>query len=251
MTENLPALSPVPSAEIVALARRYRRASSPLMTVLTKMGGVLEGRMALLPMAVQAQIEAQTRNALLGSFAMAHRARGVTLGRRGAPIAAAISGAMGGAGGMLTSVAELPVTVTLILHAIQQAARDEGFDPAEDAVRAECLRVFAAGSPLAADDGINTAFFGARMTLTGPALQRLLAGIVPKLAAALGQKLVAQAVPVLGALSGAAVNAAFLQHYRELARIRFALLRLSAAHGVEPVLTEFAREIDQPLIEAR
>ncbi len=251
MTQNLPALTSDPSAEIVGLARRYRRAGGPLMALLTKMGGVLENRVALLPAPVRAQIETQTRNALMASFALAQRGHRLPLGARSGPLVAAGSGALGGAGGVLTSVAELPVTVTLILHAIQQAARDEGFDPREDYVRAECLQVFAAGSPVAADDGINTAFFGARMALSGPALQKLLSSVAPKLAAALGQKLVAQAVPLLGAVSGAVINAAFLHHYRELARIRFALLRLSSVHGAGPVLAQFAREVDLPLLEAR
>ena len=33
----------------------------------------------------------------------------------------------------------------------------------------------------------------------------------------------------------------FLRYYRETARIRFALLRLTILHGPEPVITEFAR----------
>ena len=68
--------------------------------------------------------------------------------------------------------------------------------------------------------------FGARFAVTGAALNKLVATLAPKIATILGQKLAAQAVPVLGAVSGAALNAAFLSHYRELARIRFRLLRL-------------------------
>jgi hypothetical protein len=86
---------------------------------------------------------------------------------------------------------------------------------------------------------VNTALIGARLTLTGPALQKLIATLAPKIAAGLSQKLAAQAVPVLGALSGAAVNAAFLSHYRELARIRFRLLRLAQEHGAERVVARF------------
>ena len=100
--------------------------------------------------------------------------------------------------------------------------------------------MFGAGSLLARDDGVDTAFIGARLALTGPALHKLIASVAPRLAAALGQKLAAQAVPVLGALSGAALNAAFLGYYRELAQIRFALLRLAHRHGPEPVLAAFA-----------
>jgi hypothetical protein len=140
--------------------------------------------------------------------------------------------------------------VTLILHAIRQAARAEGFDPDAPEIRAECIRVFGAGSPLAEDDGINTSFVSARLTLTGPAVQKVIASVAPKLAAALGQKLAAQAIPVIGAVTGAALNAAFLNYYTEVARVRFSLLRLSQIHGAEQVLAEFRTAVDAPRLRA-
>ena len=84
------------------------------------------------------------------------------LGPRGPMALAMLTGAAGGLGGLPTALAELPVTVTVFLHAIRRAAIEEGFDPDDPAIRAEALRVFAAGSPLASDDGINTGFLGAR-----------------------------------------------------------------------------------------
>ena len=76
----------------------------------------------------------------------------------------------------------------------------------------------------------------------------VLAVVVPRLAVVFGQKLAAQAVPVMGALTGAALNAAFLTYYREIARIRFRLLRLSEVHGAEQVLTAFAAAQDKPVL---
>ena len=62
----------------------------------------------------------------------------------------------------------------------------------------------------------------------------------------------AQAVPVLGAVSGAALNAAYLGYYREMARIRFALMRLTVQHGAEAVLTRFSAATAPPrLTESR
>ncbi|MGL6211861.1 MAG: EcsC family protein, partial [Paracoccaceae bacterium] len=69
-----------------------------------------------------------------------------------------------------------------------------------------------------------------------------------RLAAAMGQKLAAQAVPVLGAISGAALNAAYLGYYRDMARIRFALLKLAETHGPEPVLAAFGAATAPPRI---
>ena len=62
------------------------------------------------------------------------------------------------------------------------------------------------------------------------------------------QKMAAQAVPVLGAAAGAALNAAYLRYYRELAAIRFALLRLSERHGAEPVLEAFRIAATPPAV---
>lgn len=236
----LPALIPDPAAEIARLAARYHRAGGPVMVLLTQLGGALEARMALLPPGLQRQIETLAGRALEQGFALAAPGRHAPdLGPHAAPALAALTGAAGGAGGLASAIVELPFTLTLILHSIRRAAVAEGFDPDTPAIRAECLRVFTAGSPLAQDDGMNTAFLGARLAVTGPVLQNLIATVAPRLAVAMGQKLAAQAIPVLGALSGAALNAAFLRYYRELAQIRFALLRLAQSHGAEPVLTAF------------
>ena len=235
-----------PGVEIASLALRYRRANGPVMRLVTRLGGSLESQMALIPAPLREQIERAVARALETSYGLAGRAP--DMGERGPMMAVMASGAAGGAGGIATSVAELPVTVTLILNAIRAAAVEAGLNPEEPWVQAECLRVFGAGSPLASDDGINTSFLTARLTITGAAVQNLIATVAPKLAAVLGQKLAAQAVPVLGAVTGAALNASFLSYYREVARIRFSLLRLSEVHGAELVLEAFRLAVEPPKI---
>jgi hypothetical protein len=241
--QSLPALvAPDPDAEIIALAAAYKRANGPLMTLINRIGGGLESQMALIPKPLRAQIEQAVVVALTAAHGVAGLAEeGPRMGRRASTLAAMATGAAGGAGGLLTSVAELPVTITVFLHAIRAEAVRAGFDPTEPGVRAACLEVFAAGSPLQSDDGVNAGFLSSRLTLTGPALQKLIATVAPRLAATLGQKLAAQTVPVLGALSGAALNAAFLTYYREIARIRFALMRLAETQGGEAVVLAFAK----------
>ncbi len=216
------------------------------MRVVNRLGGTLEGQISLVPAPVRDQVERGVARALEASYGFAGKAP--DLGERGPMMAVMASGAAGGAGGIATSLAELPVTVTLILGAIRSAASEAGLNPDEPWVQAECLRVFGAGSPLASDDGVNTSFLTARMTVTGAAVKNMIATVAPKLAAVLGQKLAAQAVPVLGAMTGAALNAAFLSYYREMARIRFALLKLAEVHGAEPVLAAFAAAVDPPKV---
>lgn len=248
---TLPALpAPDLDREIADLARALRRANGPLMTLVNKLGGGIEKQLALVPARFRNEVERVTEAALRAAFGLGGRVPAV--GRRGTLAAAIASGAAGGAGGLATSVAELPVTIAVILKAIREEAAAAGFDPDQEAVRGACLEVFAAGSPLADDDGVNTSFLSARLTLTGPALQKVIATIAPRLAAAMGPKLAAQAVPVLGAVSGAALNAAYLGYYREMARIRFALMRLTVQHGAEAVLTRFSAATAPPrLTESR
>lgn len=242
MDQNPLAPRPDPLPEIADLARRYRRANGPVMAVMNRFGGTVEAQMARLPQGIRRQVERVVAQALTQGHAVAATGRRAPdLGPAGPLAAAVLTGAAGGAGGLATSIAELPVTVTVILHAIRRAAEAEGFDPDTPEIRDECLRVFTAGSPLATDDGVNSSFLGARMALTGPAVQRVVATVAPRLAAALSQKLAAQAVPVLGAATGAALNAAFLSYYREMARIRFRLLRLAESHGAEAVLDAFVK----------
>jgi hypothetical protein len=247
MTQTLPAV-PTPSLddEIALLARRYRRANGPVMQMMNKLGGTMESQLDILPAALRGQLEAATARALEAAYGLARHTP--DLGSRGPLAAVMVSGAAGGAGGFATALAELPVTVTLILNAIRAEARAAGLDPDALGVREDCLRVFGAGSPLDGDDGVNTSFLTARLALTGPTVQNLITAIAPRLAAVLGQKLAAQAVPVVGAVTGAALNAAFLTYYRELARIRFALLRLSETHGTELVLAAFRKAVEPPRI---
>jgi hypothetical protein len=245
---QLPALRPSPmQTELADLARAYKRANGPVITLANRLGGGLESQMARLPPRLRTEIERATIAALTAAHGVAGLAeKGPDLGNRGTMAAAMLTGAAGGSGGMITSIAELPVTIMVFLHAIRREAVLAGYDPNESGIRAACLEVFAAGSPLQGDDGINTAFLSARVTLTGQAIQKLIATVAPRLAATMGQKLAAQAVPLLGAATGAALNAAYLGYYREIARIRFALMRLAETHGAETVIDAFAKATSPP-----
>lgn len=226
--------------EIAALAARYRRANGPLIALMNRLGSTVETQMKALPAPVRAQIDRVTAAALTAAFGLAAQgARAPDLGAQGPMLAVMATGAAGGFGGLPTAIAELPVTVTVILHAIRAAATEAGFDPDDPAIRAECLTIFGAGSPLEGDDGVNAGLVSARLAVSGSTVAQIVATVAPRLATALGQKVIAQAVPVLGAITGAALNAAYMRYYREIARIRFALLRLGAAHGNDAVLGQF------------
>jgi len=250
-----PPLSPEVEAAIAALAERQYRASGLVMKAITFVGGRVEGGLKALPKGVRGQLDKAARAALEKSYDLAGRSRGGWGSRIVGPGAhkaiASVSGALGGLGGLPTALAELPVTTTVIFRAVQDVAAAHGEDPASVETRLECLRVFGAGGPGAEDDGIDTTFIGARLSLTGPAVNAMLARVAPRFAAMLGQKLATQAVPVLGAAAGAGTNLAFTAYYVEMAEVHFGLRRLIRAHGEAPVLDRFHKVLADRTLPAK
>lgn len=228
----LAALDAAARSQIAALARRQMRAQGLLMQLVTFVGGQLEDGMKMLPRSSRDRIEGAARRALRQSYEIAARSRG---GRmlstdRAHRALGTVSGALGGIGGLPTALVELPVATTMIFRAVQGVAETYGEEPTDPATRLEVLRVFGSGGPGDADDGIDTAFIGARLSLTGAALNRLIATVAPRFASMLGQKLATQTVPILGAAAGAGTNYAFIDYYIELAHVHFGLRRLAREH---------------------
>jgi hypothetical protein len=156
---------------------------------------------------------------------------------------AAASGAIGGALGLATLPVELPVSTTLMLRAIAEIAREEGEDLADPEAALACVQVFALGGRSDADNlalaqSVTEAarFVTERGIAEGaPAFVRLVAQIASRFGVVVSQKVAAQAVPVVGAIGGAAVNAAFMDHFRGIARGHFTVRRLERAYGKAPV----------------
>lgn len=237
-------------AALEQLARRFRGADGIGMQVLALVGGQAENLIAKLPVPVREGLDGATRRALEVAFDAATRSRASVPDRSDwlNTMVTTAMGAAGGAGGLPTALAELPVTTTILLRAIQGIAADHGFDPANEKVRLQCLQVFAAAGPLARDDGTDIAFLTTRITLTGAAVHGLIGRIAPRLATVLGQKLAAQTVPLIGAVAGAATNYAFTSYYQEMARVYFGL-RALARDGdadVETLLREFRLMVQPP-----
>lgn len=217
--------------ELDRLAARMRGASGVGLQLLNLVGTQAENMLEMLPNPVRAGLERATAAALEQSFNAAAATRGGRIADASDWLTRAITlgtGAAGGFGGLPSALAELPVTTTVILRAIQTIADEHGFDPALPEVRAACLRTFAAAGPLDDDDGTDLSFMTMRLSVTGPAIHGLIAKVAPRLAVPLGQKLAAQTVPVIGAAAGAATNWVFTSYYQEVARVQFGLMRLAA-----------------------
>src|SRR6516162_6523905 len=156
---------------------------------------------------------------------------------------AAASGAVGGGLGLAALPIELPISTIIMLRSIGDIARSEGEDLADPESALACLQVFALGTR---DDEANPAesgYFAARALLAegAPVLVRFIAQNASRFGVVVTQKLAAQAVPVIGALGGAAVNYAFIDHFQEVARAHFVVRRLERRYGDSAVRAAYER----------
>ncbi len=164
------------------------------------------------------------------------------------------SGFGAGAFGLPALAVELPLSTTVMLRSIADIARSEGEPLRQVEARLACLEVFALGGPSAGDDAGESGYFVIRTALAravseasayaaerglviegAPALVRFVAQVASRFGVVVSEKAAAQAVPVLGALGGAAINAAFMNHFQDMARGHFIVRRLERTHGQEAV----------------
>ena len=225
---NLPRVIDV-EARLDQSAARYKSAGGLGINVLNVIGGSAEGLIDKLPSVVRQNLENATVKALHQAMKAATSSRSLVPDQKSwlNQAVSAAMGAAGGAGGLPTALAELPVTTTLLLRVIQGVAVEHGFDPLSENVQFDCVQVFSAAGPLSDDDGADLGFLSARVALSGRAMQAVIAKVAPRLAVVLGQKLAAQAVPVLGAVAGAATNYAYTSYYEDMAHVHFGLRKLA------------------------
>lgn len=203
--------------------------------------------------AATAKVEGRLER-LLGSSEAVHKAM------------AALSGAVGGAFGLATLAVELPVSTTLMLRSIAEIAREEGENLETPEGVLACMQVFALGgrrgeTQVLATGLTESGYFAVRAALAktmaeaaryagskalldegAPVLVRLTAQIAARFGIVVSQKVAAQAVPVLGAIGGATVNTAFMNHFQSTARAHFTVRRLERIYGQDVVRTAYEAE---------
>jgi hypothetical protein len=167
-----------------------------------------------------------------------------------AKAAVALTGAAGGAFGLGSLAVELPVTTAVMLRAIAEIARSEGEDVSSPEGSLACLEVFALGGRSSKDDQSEMGYFAVRAALArevnealrfftrqssrgvvAPAIVQFLEKIAARFGIVVSEKVAAQAVPVIGALGGATINALFMDHFQDTARGHFIVRRLERKYG--------------------
>jgi len=257
------------------LQRAVALLESPTLTakMANLIGSPLEFAVKKLPQSVSRRIHGAVEAALFKSAQAALWTMDNTPGKaastRWHKVAAATSGAVGGAFGFTTLFIELPVSTTIMMRSVADVARSEGFDLRDMATRHACLEVFALGGNSGKDDASETGYYITRgftaevmrhlsaelagravggtpvmIGLTPKEAGKWLAKIVEKVAARFGvvvtEKFAAQAVPIVGAVAGATLNTMFTDYYQDMARGHFIVRRLERTYGYDTVRAAYA-----------
>ncbi len=174
-----------------------------------------------------------------------------------------VTGALGGALGLVALTVELPISTTLMLRSIADIARSEGELLLEPSTKLACLEVFAMGGTSSQDDGVDTGYFAVRAALAGamteaakylaehglassgaPALVRFLTKVASRYSIQVSEKAAAQAIPLLGAAGGATVNLLFMDHFQNMARGHFTIRRLERKYGQDFIKSAYQQGVD-------
>jgi hypothetical protein len=204
--------------------------------------------------------EAALRGALKFALRTIDLKRSAKPANRAHKLAAAASGAVGGAFGLAALPLELPLSTTILLRSIAEIAREEGEDLSAPNAALACIEVFALGGKQEEEAMFESGYFAIRAALaksvtdstrfvaahglaapSAPVVVRLVSQIAARFGLVVSEKIAAQAAPILGALGGAAVNAAFAEHFQTLARGHFIVRRLERQHGPSLVAFEYQR----------
>ena len=226
------------------------------------LGSPIERGLSMLPARFQTNIHQASEAALMRALDVAVKSLGgapkgvanTTAKNRLHKIAAAASGAVGGVFGLAALAIELPISTTIMLRSIADIAKSEGENIQYIDTKLACLTVFALGGRSRKDDATESGYFAARVAMAGavteapkylaekgftkagaPALVRLVSLISSRFGIVVGEKAAMQAVPIIGAASGALINTLFIEHFQNMARGHFVVRRLEKIYGAEPV----------------
>lgn len=175
---------------------------------------------------------------------------------------ATLSGAMGGFFGMNALVIELPVSTTIMLRSIADIAKSQGHNLNLAETKLACLEVFSLGSSKTTDDdGSESGYYAIRSTLAYemklaikavegmskkaikqaiikgemPILVKLIESIASRFGVTVSQKVVAEAIPIIGAVGGGGINYLFMSHFQQMATGHFIIKRLEKRYGSQNI----------------
>ncbi|MDY0207049.1 MAG: EcsC family protein [Pseudomonas sp.] len=169
-------------------------------------------------------------------------------------LGAAVSGGVGGFFGIAALAVELPISTSIMLRSIADIARNEGESISAIETKLACLEVFALGGKSDFDDGTESGYYAVRAALaksvadasefivgktltdeSAPLLIKFIAKVAERFGIQVTEKAAAQAIPAIGAVSGAIINTVFIDHFQDMARGHFLVRKLERKYGQDRI----------------
>ncbi len=182
-------------------------------------------------------------------------------------LATATTGAVGGFFGEIGFLIELPITTTLIMRSILAQGQNYGHLSKEELIT-NALYVFSLGSSKSkADDEMDTAYYTSRFAMdyaikraaeylalnthrtvlknieagSAPFILELISKVAGRFNIAVGEKMLAESLPVVGAVGGATINLLFTDFFTLSAKYHFGIKYLESKYGKDIVQEHYSR----------
>lgn len=192
-------------------------------------------------------------------------------------VIAACTGAAGGFFGYAGLIFELPITTVIMMRSIADVARSEGFDIDDFATKVSCVEVFGLGGHTDKDDDAELGYYSGRAVTNSIVsllekelveaaiareavdaaarhafnqftpeqsakwLAKLIEAVANRFGVTISEKVAVQAAPVIGAITGAAVNTLFTNFYQDMAKGHFIVKRLEKKYGADAIKVEYEK----------
>ncbi len=241
-TANCQDLAPEDRARIMDAARAMLRARGPVVRVGDFLGGRLERMAGFTGHRILVRAESHLQGPIERALWRGYRLATFGLDReqararlRTTRLAASASGVVSGLFGIPGLAVDLPFTTTAMLRSIAAIARESGEDIRDPDTRRACIEVFMLGGLPGEDNDVELRYWTTRATLTHATIGLTIRQSARFLAVPLSEKLLAQAVPLVGAVAGGTLNYAFMEYFQQIARAHFAL-RAVERHTGDPAM---------------
>lgn len=181
---------------------------------------------------------------------------------------AAMTGAIGGVFGFAGLPFELPASTIIMMRSVADVARSEKFSLSDVHVQMQCVAVF--GLEGKKSNSADAGYYAARAGMPAFAaafskelgkiakdaankgaskvsseaakwFAELIAKVATRFGVTITEKMAAQAVPVVGALTAATLNVLFTDFYQDMARGHFVVLRLEEKYGDPAIQTAYSK----------
>lgn len=273
LSKNTPSITPqIPEEDLALLHKAKKQLTSVpfVMKALNTLGTPIEKGITLVPEKYQSKITQTIKKALelsvkanlktlktnkISSSASNSMYKVVTTG----------TGFAGGFFGISGFTADVLLSTKFLMRSIMDIARSQGEDITDPEVQIQCLQVFALGGVSPEDDALDSSYYGTRIaldqalsqlatTMAKQGTKKFLQAIAASTPGAVGgfmnkiisrysvqvlDKFAAQAIPIVGAATGAGLNLIFLTHFQKIALAHFTIRRLERQYGNEAIMEAY------------